>query len=89
MAPKLFCQSCTMPIDNDADKGNEKDGSKSNLYCRYCYVDGSFINLSTTIEQMKNIVVTQMQKNHIPDFIIQQSLHMLPHLKRWKVNSEI
>ena len=73
-----------MPIDTDAVKGSEKDGSKSLLYCKYCYVNGCFTNPAMTFEQMKSIVVTQMQKNHIPDFVIQQSLHMLPGLKRWK-----
>lgn len=86
MEPTLFCQSCTMPIDNDADKGNEQDGTKSDLYCRYCYAGGSFVNPSATLEQMENIVVTQMQKNHIPDYIIHRSVQMLPGLKRWKVN---
>jgi Putative zinc ribbon domain len=83
MQQKKFCQSCTMPIDNIEDRGSEKDGSKSNLYCKYCYRDGDFTDPEMTLEQMKNIVLTQMHKLNLPDNIIQQSLDNLPHLKRW------
>lgn len=79
-----FCQSCTMPIDNIADRGTEKDGSKSAIYCKYCYQEGNFINPDLTLEEMKKIVVTQMHKLNLPDNIIQQSLDSLPNLKRWR-----
>jgi hypothetical protein len=36
MEAEKFCQSCTLPIDNIEDRGIEKDGSKSDLYCKYC-----------------------------------------------------
>ena len=83
MELKNFCQSCTMPIDNIENRGTEKDGSKSYLYCKYCYQNGAFTNPDMTLEQMKNIVLTQMRKLNLPDNIIQQSLNNLPHLKRW------
>ena len=73
-----------MPIDNAENKGTEKDGSKTDLYCKYCYRDGAFINPGMTFEQMKNTVITQMKKRNIPENIIQQSLNILPHLKRWQ-----
>jgi hypothetical protein len=79
-----FCQSCTMPIDNIEDRGTEKDGSKNGLYCKYCYQNGSFINPDMTLDEMKNIVTTQMRKMKLSEDIIQQSLGMLPHLKRWR-----
>ena len=84
MELKNFCQSCTMPIDNIENRGTEKDGSKSNLYCKYCYQNGNFINPDRTLEQMRNIVLTQMHKMNLPENIIQQSLSTLPHLKRWQ-----
>lgn len=83
MEPKLFCQSCTMPIDNVADKGTEKDGTKSNEYCRYCYQNGSFTDPDITFEKMSVLVKEQMQKRHIPQNIIQKSMDSLPYLKRW------
>ncbi len=82
--PTMFCQSCTMPIDNPADRGTEKDGSKSNEYCKYCYHDGSFTQPNVTFEEMKSFMSNQMQKMNLPDDIIQRSLKSLPHLKRWE-----
>lgn len=73
-----------MPIDNIADRGTEIDGSKSNTYCKYCYQDGHFVNPEMTFEEMKDVVATQMRKMNIPEPVVQQSLNMLPHLKRWQ-----
>jgi len=36
-----------------------------------------------TLEQMKSMAVTTMQKQQVPDYIIQRSINMLPTLKRW------
>lgn len=83
MEPKNFCQSCTMPIDNSEDRGTEKDGSKSNLYCKYCYQNGAFTAPDMNLEQMKNIVLNQMRKLKLGDDIIQLSINNLPHLRRW------
>ena len=87
MEPKMFCQSCTMPIDNIADRGTEKDGSKSSEYCKYCYQDGSLVNPIMTLEEMKSLVITQMQKMNLPSDIIQKSVMSLPYLKRWRNTS--
>lgn len=84
MEPKLFCQSCTMPIDNIADRGTEKDGNKSSEYCRYCYQNGALVNPNITFEEMKSLVITQMQKMNLPADIIQKSVKSLPYLKRWR-----
>lgn len=37
-----------------------------------------------TLDQMKDIITTQMHKMNIPESIIQLSLHTLPGLKRWR-----
>ena len=84
MEPKVFCQSCTMPIDNVADRGTEKDGSKSSEYCKYCYQNGAFINPGMSFEEMKSLVVDQMKKMNLPPDIIQNSVRSLPNLKRWR-----
>ena len=84
MKPKLFCQSCTMPIDNVADRGTEKDGSKSSEYCKFCYQNGALVNPNMTFEEMKSLVINQMEKMHLPGEIIQQSVKSLPYLKRWR-----
>ena len=37
------CQSCGMPMSKDPEKGGtEKEGSKSLMYCSYCYTNGKF-----------------------------------------------
>ena len=84
MIPQKFCQSCTFPIDNMADRGTEKDGAKSELYCKYCYSNGAFTDPDMTLERMKEIARTEMKKQHLPENIIQLSMNMLPGLKRWK-----
>ena len=88
MEPKLFCQSCTMPIDNIADRGTKKDNSKSNEYCRYCYQNGAFTDSNMTIDKMKSIVTTQIEKRHLPEDVVQKPLTALPNLKRWQKESK-
>ena len=89
MEPKVFCQSCTMPIDNVADRGTEKDGSKSNEYCKYCYQNGAFINPDMSFDEMKSLVITQMEKMNLPANIIQNSVRSLANLKRWRNVQEL
>jgi len=89
MEPKVFCQSCTMPIDNVADRGTEKDGSKSNEYCKYCYQNGAFINPDMSFDEMKSLVITQMEKMNLPADIIQNSVRCMPNLKRWRNVQEL
>lgn len=73
-----------MPIDNIAYRGTEKDGSKSSEYCKYCYQNGAMVNPNLTFEEMKSLVITQMQKMNLPADIIQKSVESLPYLKRWR-----
>ena len=39
---KRFCQSCGMPLQNEADYGTEAGGARSEEYCTYCYQNGGF-----------------------------------------------
>ena len=74
-----------MPLDNPGMMGTEKDGSKSNEYCAYCYQNGAFVNPNTTLEEMKTIVKTEMEKRNIDAGIINTAVNTLPHLKRWRM----
>jgi hypothetical protein len=78
-----FCQSCSMPIDDPALRGTEKDGSKSTEYCTYCYQNGAFVNPDMTLEQMQSLVVEKMDDNKLPEDILEAAVARLPHLKRW------
>ena len=80
----MFCQSCSMPIDDINDRGTEKDQSKSTEYCKYCYKDGAFTEPEMTFEEMKSTVTIQMQQMNLSHDIIQKSLDRLAHLKRWQ-----
>jgi hypothetical protein len=76
-----------MPIDNSADRGTEKDGTKSELYCRYCFKDGEFTDPGMTLEKMTTICTDEMKKQNLPAEILAQSLKMLPLLKRWNTTN--
>lgn len=83
MAIKHFCQSCSMPIDSPELFGTEKDGSKSSDYCKYCYTNGEFTNPGLTLEQMKEHMTKLMDKDKLPEDIIEVAVSRLPYLKRW------
>jgi Fe-S cluster assembly ATPase SufC len=86
MENKTICQSCGMPLDTEAVKGTEKNGLKSNEYCKYCYEDGAFKNPKMNLEDMQNNVKNQMKKLELDEYAIQKAVNILPALKRWKSN---
>ena len=88
MEPETFCQSCSMPLDNPELPGTEKDGSKSQEYCKYCYQNGAFINPDMTLKEMSSVVITQMEKMNIDSKTIDMAVSSLPHLKRWKTSEK-
>jgi hypothetical protein len=84
MEPEKFCQSCTLPLDKVENRGTEKDGSKSDMYCKYCYQNGAFTDPNMTLDRMMEISKREMKKQDLPDIIIRQSMSMMPGLKRWQ-----
>lgn len=50
VAEVRYCQSCGMPLTDD-NRGTNADGSKSEDYCIYCFLDGAFTG-DFTMEQM-------------------------------------
>lgn len=73
-----------MPLDKPEMMGTEKDGSKSNEYCTYCYQNGAFVNPNMKLEEMKILVKEQMEKRKIDTGIINMAVSSLPNLKRWR-----
>jgi hypothetical protein len=79
-----------MPLENEEQKGTEKNGRKSSEYCVYCYADGSFTK-DMTMEEM-----IQMNIQFLDQWIEGTGVQMteeeaiaelrkyLPTLKRWK-----
>lgn len=87
METDFFCQSCSMPLDNPELLGTEKDGSKSQEYCKYCYQQGAFTKPEMTLKEMISQVITQMEKMKIDSRAIDMAVSSLPNLKRWKTTA--
>jgi hypothetical protein len=82
-----FCQSCSMPLEDPAMLGSEKDGSPSREYCKYCYQQGEFANPKMTLNEMTSLVIEQMKKRNIDQKIIDRAVRSLPNLKRWRTKA--
>ena len=78
-----FCQSCSMPLDNPAVLGTEEDGSKSHEYCKYCYQHGEFTHPGITLDEMKARMTQMLDKEKLPEDILEAAISRLPHLRRW------
>ena len=83
MEDTIFCQSCGMPITDPVMRGTERDESKSDQYCKYCYSHGKFINPGMSYEQMRLLVIEKMMEQKIPQYIIEEAVKRLPWLNRW------
>ena len=84
MENKIMCQSCGMPLDAESIKGTEENGSKSDVYCKYCYENGVFKDSKMNLDEMKNNVKNQMKKMELHEHVIQKAINLLPMLSRWK-----
>ena len=79
-----YCQSCGMPME-DSLYGIEKDGTKSDDYCSYCYKDGEFGNPNETMEDMIETCIPFMKESGMDEKQARKILNnQLPQLKRWK-----
>ena len=79
-----ICQSCGMPITDDELLGTNKDGSKNNDYCKYCYVDGEFIDNVTMEEYIEMMIPFSEQAGMTPEQMRKFCKDVYPTLKRWK-----
>ena len=81
------CQSCGLPLQTQKVgdcRGTEADGSKSETWCSLCYVNGSFVDPNTTLDQMKAIVDKALQEKGSGRIMRWMAQKQLPTLKRWK-----
>ncbi|MFE3574047.1 effector binding domain-containing protein [Lysinibacillus sp. NPDC059133] len=80
-----YCQSCGMPLVDEALLGTEKEGRKSEDYCTYCYEVGEFKQPNLTVEEMIEICVPQLKEDGMAEEEARQMLtSFLPSLKRWR-----
>jgi Fe-S cluster assembly ATPase SufC len=73
-----------MPLNKEEVKGTEKNGLKTDEYCKYCYENGAFKNPDMNLEDMKKNVQNQMKKMQLHENVIQKAVNILPALKRWQ-----
>ncbi|MBK7212333.1 MAG: zinc ribbon domain-containing protein [Bacteroidales bacterium] len=83
--PNKFCQSCGMPMTKDEKGGGTNaDGSKSLLYCSYCYSEGAFTRPDFTVSDMKTLVKSKLKEMGFPGFMAWFFTLNIGGLKRWK-----
>ena len=87
MEEKLFCQSCSMPLESEEQIGTNEDGSKNNDYCIYCFKDGKFTdNIDTLEEYTEYSLQFAEQAGMTKEEMREHCQKVLPNLKRWKQN---
>lgn len=81
-----ICQSCSIPIIDKNELGNNSDGSINADYCSFCYTDGEFV-YDVSMDEMIEISLEYMEeldnefnKAELKEMMIE----VFPTLKRWK-----
>ena len=78
-----ICQSCGMPMEEELF-GTNKDGSKNSDYCKYCYVDGEFIDKVTMEEYIEMCSQYGEQAGMTNEEMKEYCTKLFPTLKRWQ-----
>jgi hypothetical protein len=79
------CQSCGMPLKKDPQGGGTNaDGTRSQMYCSYCYRNGAFVNSDMTLEQMQAFCKGKMKEMGLPGFLAGLMTKGIPRLERWR-----
>lgn len=88
MTGEKFCQSCAMPLTEEAHFGTNADGTKNEEYCIYCYKDGAFTSEMTMEEMIEVCIPHVLQAGVYPDENAARAAmrEYFPKLKRWQKN---
>lgn len=89
------CQSCGMPLQTKKAgdcRGSEKDGSKSDKWCKLCYENGGFTGPDCTLEDMKKIVDNALKESGLKEsgsnkIFRWMAQKQLPKLERWRTRA--
>ncbi|WP_100332217.1 effector binding domain-containing protein [Bacillus xiapuensis] len=82
---QTYCQSCGMPLTDQAKLGTEKNGQSSQDYCFHCYHEGEYRQPDISMEEMAAVCVPHFQKEGMEEAEARQLfLSLLPTLKRWQ-----
>ena len=79
-----ICQSCSMPLTDSNEFGTNKDSSKNEDYCIYCYKDGEFIDDVSLEEYIEMNVSFYEQAEMTEEQMREHCESVFPALKRWK-----
>lgn len=79
-----ICQSCGMPIDTDKLLGTNKDGSINSDYCKYCYIEGEFIDKVSMEEYIEKCSQYGFQAGMTNEEMKKHCEKLFPNLKRWQ-----
>ena len=83
---KIRCQSCGMPLLEEAYVGTNADGSRTSEYCMFCFQDGAFTQPSQTLEEMiqSSIGFMTSELGYAREEAETLSRSVIPELRRWK-----
>jgi len=81
------CQSCGMPLVTSKAgdcRGTEADGTRSQMWCSLCFVDGTFLDPDCTVSEMQDIVDAALKRDG--RWIVMRWLarRQIPTLARWR-----
>ena len=82
--PEHYCESCGMILTPDS-YGTDKDGKKTEDYCKWCYDRGEYTH-ETTMDDMIEDCAPRLAKNTGMSLDEAVSLMgaVLPQLERWR-----
>ena len=79
------CQSCGMPLKRDEKGGGSNaDGSKSKMYCSYCYEKGEFIYKGGNVNEFQEFCKNKMMEGGHSKFTSWLFTRGMKRLDRWK-----
>jgi len=89
---EFLCQSCGSYFPTDGNlHGTNSDGSKSDDYCKYCWVDGVYGKPEETMEEMiESSLPWRIKSEQLPDgypdaeTARKEMMTFFSTLKRWK-----
>lgn len=81
-----ICQSCGMPITSEDQLGTNKDKSINADFCKYCYVDGEFVDKVSMEEYIEMCAQFGAQAGMTKAEMRTFCQNLFPTLKRWKNN---
>lgn len=80
----VICQSCSMPITKEEEFGTNKDGKINKDYCKYCYMNGKFIDDVSLEEYIEMNIPFAEQAGMTEKQMREHCQNVFPTLKRWK-----